>query len=83
MRACNVHLREAAGPNSRFALLFRDYPRADETARGAWGAFKQRLAVSGPDLLDDGQIKAPAAEVLMAAPERWAAETGWSAARAG
>lgn len=79
-RPCNVHLREATGPNARFALLFRDYLRADEAARRAWGAFKQRLALSVSDLLDYGQIKAPATEVLMRAAERWAAETGWSAA---
>ena len=81
-RPCNVHLREGNGPNARFALLFRDYLRADEAAREAWGAFKQRLALSVPDLLDYGQIKAPATEVLMGAAERWAAETGWSAAQA-
>ncbi|WP_327294557.1 GrpB family protein [Streptomyces sp. NBC_01197] len=78
-RSCNVHLREDAGPNARFALLFRAYLRADEDARRAWGAFKQRLALSVPDLSDYGQIKAPATEVLMAAAERWAADTGWSA----
>ncbi|MFC4032118.1 GrpB family protein [Streptomyces polygonati] len=81
-RSCNVHLREGDGPNARFALLFRDYLRADEAALRAWGAFKQRLALSVPDLLDYGQIKAPATEVLMGAAERWAAETGWSPARA-
>jgi dephospho-CoA kinase len=64
------------------ALLFRDYLRADDAARRAWGAFKQRLALSVPDLLDYGQIKAPATQVLMRAAERWAAETGWSAAQA-
>ena len=76
-RRSNVHLRESVGPNARFALLFRDYLRADETARKGWGAFKQRLALSVPDLLEKGQIKAPATQVLMAGAERWAAETGW------
>lgn len=41
------------------------------------GAFKKRLAVSVPDLLDYGQIKAPATQLLMAAAERWAADCGW------
>ncbi|MFF1398164.1 GrpB family protein [Streptomyces sp. NPDC058287] len=77
-RPCNVHLRESAGPNARYALLFRDYLRADEPARRAWGAFKQRLAASVSDLFDYGQIKAPATEILMAAAERCAAETAWS-----
>ncbi|WNI27471.1 GrpB family protein [Streptomyces sp. ITFR-6] len=51
-RSCNVHLRESAGPNARFALLLRDYLRGDETARRAWGAFKQRLTQSVPNLMD-------------------------------
>jgi GrpB-like predicted nucleotidyltransferase (UPF0157 family) len=72
------HVRESRGGNARYALLFRDFLRSDDGARQAWGAFKQRLAVSVPDLLDYGQIKAPATDVLMAAAERWAAETGWA-----
>lgn len=75
-RACNVHLRLLGGPNARYALLFRDYLRADPAACEAWGAFKRRLAISVPDLADYGQIKAPATDVLMGAAERWAAATG-------
>ncbi|MEU9460762.1 GrpB family protein [Streptomyces sp. NPDC048312] len=75
-RRCNVHLRREGDPNCRYALLFRDYLRADEAARRQWGAFKRRLAHSVPDLLDNGQIKAPAAEILMIAAERWAEATG-------
>jgi GrpB-like predicted nucleotidyltransferase (UPF0157 family) len=78
-RSCNVHVREDGGGNARYALLFRDFLRADDHARRAWGAFKQRLAVSVPDLMDYGRIKAPATDVLMAAAKRWAAETGWHA----
>lgn len=76
-RRCNVHVREAGGPNARFALLFRDYLRADGAARRAWGEFKARLAGGVPDLKENGQVKAPATEVLMIAAERWAAVTGW------
>lgn len=72
-RAVNVHVRVAQGANARFALLFRDYLRADDDARRAWGAFKQRLAAGVPDLLAYGRIKAPATEILMAAAEHWAA----------
>ena len=77
-RTANVHVRLDGGPNARYALLFRDYLRVDEQARNGWGAFKQRLAVSVPDLMDYGQIKAPATEVLMAGAERWAVATNWS-----
>lgn len=45
-RATNVHIRLANGPNARYALLFRDYLRADETARKSWGAFEQPLSRS-------------------------------------
>ncbi|MFW6692716.1 GrpB family protein [Streptomyces sp. MAR4 CNX-425] len=76
-RRCNVHVREEGGPNARFALLFRDYLRADGAARRAWGEFKSRLAEGRPDLREYGQVKAPATEVLMIAAERWAAATGW------
>jgi GrpB-like predicted nucleotidyltransferase (UPF0157 family) len=77
-RLCNVHVREQGGRGARFALLFRDYLRADESARQAWGAFKKRLSVSVPDLADYGQIKSPATEVLIRAAEIWAAQTGWT-----
>jgi GrpB-like predicted nucleotidyltransferase (UPF0157 family) len=79
-RATNVHLRITDQPNTRFALLFRDYLRADPTARNAWGAFKQRLAQSVPDLADYGQIKAPATKLLMTSAEHWAAQTSWTPA---
>ncbi|MGW7681087.1 GrpB family protein [Kribbella sp. NPDC054772] len=79
-RATNIHLRLATGPNARYALLFRDYLRADTEARRTWGAFKQRLAQSVPDLADYGQIKAPATELLMTNAEHWATGTNWSPA---
>lgn len=77
-RRTNVHVRLINGPNARYALLFRDYLRADGTARRAWGAFKQRLAQSVPDLFDYGQIKAPATDLLMTSAEHWANHTGWT-----
>jgi GrpB-like predicted nucleotidyltransferase (UPF0157 family) len=58
-RTSNVHVRLHGGPNARYALLFRDYLRADEGARDGWGAFKQRLATRVPDLMDYGQIRRP------------------------
>jgi dephospho-CoA kinase len=44
-RAVNVRVRVAGGRNVRYALLFRDFLRADEAARDTWAAFKERLAV--------------------------------------
>ncbi|MFF0267282.1 GrpB family protein [Kribbella sp. NPDC004536] len=77
-RSTNTHLRPANAPNTRYALLFRDYLRANPTARDTWGAFKQRLAQSVPDLYDYGQIKAPATTLLMQSAEHWATKTNWT-----
>lgn len=77
-RLRNVHVRVADGGNVRYALLFRDYLRADVEARLAWGAFKSRLAESVSELAPYGQIKAAAQPLLMRAAEDWAAGTGWS-----
>lgn len=76
-RSCNVHVREVGGLNVRYAVLFRDYLRADRQAADAWGRFKVRLSQSVSGLADYGQIKAPAQEVMMRAAERWAADTSW------
>jgi GrpB-like predicted nucleotidyltransferase (UPF0157 family) len=76
-RSCNIHVRQQGGQNVRYALLFRDYLRADPRAADAWGRFKVRLASSVHDLADYGQIKAPAQEILMQAAEVWARDCGW------
>jgi dephospho-CoA kinase len=81
-RSCNVQVRQREEPNARYALLFRDFLRADEHSRRTWGAFKQRLAQSVPELAAYGQIKAPATEILMTAAERWAVDTAWSSSTA-
>ncbi|GAA3101392.1 GrpB-like predicted nucleotidyltransferase (UPF0157 family) [Kribbella aluminosa] len=72
--------RALAVDHTRFALRFRDYLRADPAARDAWGAFKQRLAQSVPNLTDDGQIKAPATTLLMRSAEPWSTQTNWTVA---
>jgi GrpB protein len=45
-RASNIHVLAAASEAVRGKLLFRDFLRAHDTARGAWGGFKQHLARS-------------------------------------
>jgi dephospho-CoA kinase len=54
--------------------------RADTWAAHAWGRFKVRLVCSVPDLVDYGQIKAPAQEILMQSAEVWARDHGWGQA---
>ncbi len=77
-RPSNVHVRVRGRPNERYALLFRDYLRADERARQAWGEFKRRLARQVNDLSAYGRIKDPATDVLVLAAEGWAERVGWN-----
>ena len=77
-RPSNVHIRVRGRANACYALLFRDYLRADERAREAWGAFKRRLARQVHDLSAYGQIKDPATDVLVLAAESWAKRVRWS-----
>jgi dephospho-CoA kinase len=77
-RACNVHVRVAGTPNERYALLFRDFLRADTPARLAWGRFKGELAQNTNTLAGYGAVKAPATDLLLAQAEVWAEEVGWT-----
>ena len=47
-RAVNAHVRVAGSPNEWYALLFRDYLRANDEARDAWSDVKRRLAAARP-----------------------------------
>jgi GrpB-like predicted nucleotidyltransferase (UPF0157 family) len=79
-RAANVHVLAAASGAVRGKLLFRDFLRANDTARDAWGDFKQRLALMTTDLYQYGQAKAGPTQILMIAAEGWASSTRWTPA---
>lgn len=76
-RTGNIHVRVAGRPNERYALLFRDFLTADRAAAASWSLFKSRLALAATDRATYGQVKDPATDVLMAAAEGWARQTGW------
>lgn len=76
-RPANIHLRPADGISTRYALLFRDYLRANETAGAAWGELKRAAAAARPDLEGYGQLKQPAWEAMMVGADWWASATGW------
>jgi len=78
LRPGNVHIRVSGSPNERYALLFRDFLRADPAAREAWGRFKTELASTTQTLSDYGAVKDPATDVLMALAECWAVDTLWT-----
>ncbi|MFK7964015.1 MAG: GrpB family protein, partial [Burkholderiaceae bacterium] len=79
-----VHVRQAGRRNQRYALLFRDYLRANPDVRDAYGRFKLQAAElvgvmshpsgTGPYL----DLKDPFFDVVMLAAEQWARDTGWT-----
>lgn len=77
-RPSNIHVRVLGAANERYALLFRDFLRANEGARQAWSEFKIRLAAAAADRETYGQVKDPATDVLLLAAEAWAAATRWT-----
>ena len=76
-RPVNIHVREAQAKTARYALLFRDFLRANADHRDTWGCFKLRMADECPDIYAYGQAKAAAQPPLMALAEQWATESGW------
>lgn len=77
-RRTNLHIRQAGRANQRYALLFRDYLRVDPQARGAYQQIKEALARLHPDDMDAYyDVKDPVCDIVMAAAERWAAQTSY------
>ncbi|GAA2337804.1 GrpB family protein [Dactylosporangium salmoneum] len=63
----NLHVRLAGSPNERFALLFRDWLRANPAAVAAYGRFKEVLARHVPDVGTYSDIKDPVVDLVVAA----------------
>jgi GrpB-like predicted nucleotidyltransferase (UPF0157 family) len=76
-RAVNIHIREARCETARYALLFRDFLRADSNSRNTWASFKLRMAEANADIYAYGQVKTAVQPLLMDLAERWAAENSW------
>lgn len=75
----HVHVRANGRPNQRYALLFRDYLRADPLAAASYGALKQALATAAPDDWDTYyEVKDPACDLILAGAEQWAARVAWA-----
>jgi GrpB-like predicted nucleotidyltransferase (UPF0157 family) len=74
----HLHVREQGRLNQRYALLFRDYLRADPEAAGAYGLLKRALAdVAFDDLDIYYAVKDPACDLIFAGAEHWAKRTEW------
>jgi GrpB-like predicted nucleotidyltransferase (UPF0157 family) len=78
-RRTHLHVRQQGRANQRYALLFRDFLRADTTARGAYAQIKLALARLHPnDQEAYYDVKDPVCDIIMAAAERWATEQGYT-----
>jgi len=80
-RRFHVHVREHGRLNQRYALLFRDYLRAEPRAAAAYGDLKRALAAAMPN--DRGTysvVKDPACDLIMLGAEQWASLKEWSPA---
>ena len=76
-RRVNVHVRQAGRPNQRYALLFRDFLRANRSTAVAYGELKRRLAASLADDKTYPAVKDPAVDLIYLAAEPWALQTDW------
>ena len=80
----HLHVRAFGSPNARYALLFRDYLRADGVARSTYGQFKETLSNyvaeestpggTGPYL----DLKDPMFDLLAHIAEQWAIQSKWN-----
>ena len=78
-RRANIHIRAEGRRNQRYALLFRDYLRADSVVRDAYGQLKRHLAELYPDDADGYyDIKDPVMDIIHRGSEAWAVSTGWT-----
>jgi dephospho-CoA kinase len=80
-RIVRVHVREVGGPGWRWALLFRDWLRADQHARDDYAAMKRSLAARLTTSTEYAVAKELWFEAAAARAEAWAAESGWEASR--
>ena len=77
-RRVNLHVRVAGRANQRYAVLFRDYLRANSATAVAYGQVKLALAACHAEDVDAYYaIKDPVCDIIMGGAEGWAATTGW------
>jgi GrpB-like predicted nucleotidyltransferase (UPF0157 family) len=76
-RRMNVHVRVAGKPNQRYAILVRDFLRANPLVAAAYAELKSRLAAALADPADYPEVKDPAVDLIYFAAEAWAVASGW------
>ena len=80
-RPANVHVRVAGSPGWRWALMFRDWLRADPQAAHDYEVEKARLAAAAESTGEYAEAKEPWFDLSHARAEAWAARTAWEPSR--
>ena len=76
-RVANVHVREVGSPGWAWALLFRDWLRADPAERAAYTTMKTELAAGVASIGDYAEAKEPWFDAADERARAWAERTGW------
>ena len=76
-RVTHVHVREVGSPGWAWALMFRDWLRADAGERAGYASMKTGLATSVASVTDYAEAKEPWFEEADLRARAWAASTGW------
>jgi dephospho-CoA kinase len=77
----HLHVRVHGSPGWRYALLLRDWLRADEAAREEYLQVKRSAAAEcagDPDAARYVELKEPWFDAALPRAEKWAASTDWS-----
>ena len=74
----NIHIRKYEAENQKYALLFRDFLRANQTPALAYQKLKQELTRYYPqDRIAYCEIKDPVCDLVMIQAQSWKDETNW------
>ena len=77
-RAANVHIREIGSAGWLFALQFRDWLRANPSARHRYASLKQALAAGAPNAAEYAEAKEPWFADAYPQVMDWARRSGWT-----
>ncbi len=77
LRRAHVHLRIQGAANQRYAILFRDFLRANAATAKSYAQLKRLLAEHLANTDDYPEVKDPAVDLIYLAAEAWAATTAW------
>ncbi len=78
-RVAHVHVREVGSPGWEWALMFRDWMRADGSAREEYAALKRDLGGRLASTAEYAVAKEPWFDAVDSRARAWAALTGWRA----